>query len=75
MKTSQFHEQEYVQFWQISGELLQAARDNLSQDVIDGHLDELEGIRINTEQVSLRKRCNALLSQFHVAPATGSTAR
>jgi hypothetical protein len=75
MKTSLFHENEYALFWQISGDLLQAVREHQPQDVIDYHLVELEGIRVNTAQVTLRKRCSSLQAQFRVAEATGSASR
>lgn len=75
MKKSLFNEREYILFWQICGELLQAARDHQSQELIDYHLDELEGIRVNTDQLTLRKRCTDLQLQFRVVEATGSASR
>jgi hypothetical protein len=75
MKTSKFHEQEYAIFWQISGSLLQAARDHQPQELIDEHLDELEGIRLNTEQIALRKRCAGLQTQFRVAESASGQSR
>lgn len=67
MKKSQMHELECALFWQISGELLQAAKEHGPQQLIDDDLDELEGLRVNTDQVTLRKRCVDLAAQFRVA--------
>jgi hypothetical protein len=74
MRNSQFDQRECLMFWTLRGNLREAVKDGRSKEV-NHLLDDIEGISRNTDQVTLRKRCVDLLSQFRVAEAAESVSR
>ena len=67
MTGEDFRAEELRQFFCAVGELREALRDEQPADLVDYHLNEIEGIAINTEQAILRQRCLETLAQHRVS--------